>query len=139
MRYTTFVLAMLLVTTAALAHQATQPTTQPTGGFFGARLANMDDRMADQLGIDVETGVLVGELLPDSPAEKAGVEEHDVIQKIDGQPVKALPDLQKILRTTKPGQEVTFTVVRGKETKDIKVTLGTRPANAPAAPATRPG
>ena len=139
MRHVTFLLTLLTATVTALAQPATRPTTQPTGGFFGARLATMDERMADELEMDVETGVIIGELLPDSPAEKAGIQQHDVIQQIDGQPVKELADLQKILRGTRPGQEMTFTVVRGKETKEIKVTLGTRPATAPPAPATRPG
>jgi S1-C subfamily serine protease len=139
MQYLTPLFALLLTAAAALAHQATRPATQPTGGFFGARLATMDDRIADELGMDVDTGVLVGGLLPDSPAAKAGIEEHDVIQKMDGQAVADLPAFQKIIRTTRPGQEITFTVMRGNETKEIKVTLGERPANMPTPPTTRPG
>jgi S1-C subfamily serine protease len=114
------------------AQPATQPTTQPSGGFFGARLATVDDQVADQAGLNVDWGVLVAELLPDSPAAKAGIEERDVIQKVEGQTVKALPDFQKVMRTTKPGQEISVTVQRGDATKEFKVTLGTRPANIPA-------
>src|SRR5687767_11676365 len=116
MRHVTFLLVLLTATVTALAQPATQPTTQPAVGFFGAKLATMDERIADELGLDVETGVLIGELLPDSPSGKAGLQDHDVIQKIDGQAVKELPDFQKILRGTKPGQELTVTVVRGTET-----------------------
>ena len=139
MRHATLLLCVLFTSALALAQPATQPTTQPSGVFFGARLATVNDQIADQLGLNVDSGVLIGELLPDSPAAKAGIEERDVIQKIDGQTVKALPDFQKILRTAKPGQEITVTVLRGEATKEMKVTLAARPANMPAAPATRPG
>jgi S1-C subfamily serine protease len=139
MRHVTFLLALFTATITASAQPATQPATQPAGGFFGARLASVDDQLADERGLDVDSGVLVDDLLPDSPAEKAGIQERDVIQKIDGQPIKELPDLQRMLRGSKPGQVMTFTVLRGSETKDIKVTLGTRPPNMPAAPTTRPG
>ena len=139
MRSVTSWIVLLVFCGTAAAQPATQPTTRPNGVFFGARLATVDDRVADQLGLNVDWGVLIGELLPDSPAANAGVEEHDVIQQVDGQTVKALPDLQKILRAASPGQEITVTVVRGEATKELKVTLAARPANMPAAPATRPG
>jgi S1-C subfamily serine protease len=136
MRTITCLLALLVVCAVATAQPATQPTTQPSGGFFGARLATVNDQVADQIGLNVDWGVLVGELLPDSPAAKAGIEEHDVIQQVEGQTVKALPDFQKVMRTTKPGQEITVTVLRGEATKEFKVTLGTRPPNTQGAGAT---
>ena len=147
MRHVTFLLALFIATVTALAQPATrpatrpatQPTTQPTGGFLGARLGTMNDRIADQLGMDVDWGVIVGPLVADGPAANAGIEERDVIQKIDGEAVRDLPAFQQIMRDTKPGQEVTFTVVRGGEFKEVKVALGVRPANVPAAPSTRPG
>ena len=116
------------------AQAATQPTTQPTAGFLGAQLRNVDDRLADARGLNVDWGVLVGQLVPEGPAERAGVAENDVIQKVNRRTVKTLPEFQDFLRTTKPGQEITVTVVRGESVKEIKVTLAARPA-----PQTQPG
>ena len=86
-------------------------------GFLGIALAPDDDS-----GKPVVT-----EVLKDSPAEKAGIKTDDVIQKLDGEAVLSVQDLIEKVRATKPGTEVTLTVKRGKDTKEVKVKLGTRP------------
>lgn len=60
-----------------------------------------------------------------SPAEAAGLEKADVITAVDGKPAKEIKlyDLRRRLRNDAPGTIVDFTVSRGGEIKDIKVTL----------------
>jgi len=59
-----------------------------------------------------------------SPAEKAGVQEEDIITKIDGKNVRdADGGLAKIISSYKPGQVVELTVYRGEDTKTVKATL----------------
>ncbi|HJZ58776.1 MAG TPA: PDZ domain-containing protein [Gemmataceae bacterium] len=70
---------------------------------------------------------VVTEVVKDSPAEKAGIKADDVVEKYDGQAVLSVQDLIEKVRATKPGTEVTVTVKRGKDTKEIKVKVGTRP------------
>lgn len=86
-------------------------------GFLGVMLMPHDDN-----GKPVVTMVV-----KDSPAEKAGLKTDDVIDKLDGQAVLSVQDLIEKVKATKPGTEVKFTVLRGKENKEIKVKLGTRP------------
>lgn len=86
-------------------------------GFLGVMLMPHDDS-----GKPVVTMVV-----KDSPAEKAGLKTDDVIEKLDGQPVLSVQDLIEKVKATKPGTEVTFVILRGKDKKEIKVKLGTRP------------
>ncbi|TAM73545.1 MAG: PDZ domain-containing protein [Chloroflexota bacterium] len=64
----------------------------------------------------------------DSPADKAGLKENDIITSIDGQRVDADHDLNNLLLRSKPGETVKLTVLRAGQTLTISVTLGTRPA-----------
>lgn len=60
-----------------------------------------------------------------APAEAAGIKEGDTITAVDGKPAKTIKlyDLRRRLRNDAPGTVVDFTVMRGSETKDIRVTL----------------
>ena len=53
----------------------------------------------------------------------------DVITKIDGKTVKSMEDVIKVVDSKKPGDEVTVTVLRGKQERTVKVKLGNRPAD----------
>jgi S1-C subfamily serine protease len=63
----------------------------------------------------------------DSPAEKAGLKEGDVIVKIQDKPVKEVNDLMEMMQKTKPGEKVAITVKRDDKEKTVTVTLGTKP------------
>ena len=130
MRHVTCWIATITLSYVVLAQPATQPATQPTGGFLGAGLDTVNDRVADARGLNVDWGVLVTRLVSEGPAEQAGLAENDVIQKVNGRTVRTLPEIQELLRATRPGQEIAMTVVRGEAMREIKVTLGARPAAA---------
>ncbi|HEY1709839.1 MAG TPA: aspartyl protease family protein [Rhizomicrobium sp.] len=73
----------------------------------------------------VPAGLEVFDVTAGGPADNAGLHKDDVITAIDGKPVAnvALPDLRRRLRNDAPGTVVSFTVKRGTESKDVKVTL----------------
>ncbi len=78
------------------------------------------------LGIQVEPttgGVLISEVLPKSPAEKAGLKVEDLITQIDGLAVKDRQVLGKALSNKKAGDKVKIVYLRGKESKEIEVLL----------------
>ncbi|MDX1963900.1 MAG: trypsin-like peptidase domain-containing protein [Pirellulales bacterium] len=66
---------------------------------------------------------------PGSPAERAGLKGGDVITKINDQELKSFDELAAAVRQLKPGQTAKLSVLRGTETLDLKVKIGTRPAN----------
>jgi 2-alkenal reductase len=84
-----------------------------------------------QLGID---GVAIAEVLPDGPAARAGLQGAQVtrtrrvvlgdrIVAVDGKPVKSEDDLRDAFEAVGVGNAVTMTVVRGRERRDVKVSL----------------
>lgn len=79
--------------------------------------------------ISSEPAFLIQKVIPDSPADKAGIEPGDQITAIDGEPVQADQSLAEIIQAHKPGDEITLEVIRpGEETsREISVVLGENP------------
>jgi len=74
-------------------------------------------------------GVVVSRALPGTPAEKAGIQTNDVIEKIDGTNLNNGETLGGVLQLHNPGDTVRMTTLRNGATVDLNVTLGDRPAN----------
>ena len=125
-------IAAIVLTLCALS--AAQPATQPgrNAPFLGVKLADMNEEIAAELGIEPTDGVFIGEVIAGGPAEAGGVKDQDIIKKVNGAAIKNLRDLQKTLGASKPGDVLSMEVLRGKETQELKVTLGTRPATMPS-------
>ncbi len=87
----------------------------PKTGFLGVTEGNVKS--------DVN-GFIIGSIVKDSPAEKAGLKEGDIITSIAGNKIGSFSELRAEIRKHKPGEEVDILYTRdGKETP-IKVTLG---------------
>ncbi len=71
--------------------------------------------------------VVVNEVLPDGPADRAGLKPGDELQKIDGQPVQSLQDLSKAMASRKPGDTLRLLVSRAGTSRECIVTAGTSP------------
>jgi putative serine protease PepD len=74
-------------------------------------------------------GIVISRPLPGTPAEKAGIQSGDVVEKIDGTDLNNGQTLGGILELHNPGDTVKMTALRGGGTVDLNVTLGDRPAN----------
>jgi S1-C subfamily serine protease len=111
--------------------------------FIGVSTSTLYPQLADELGIDADSGALISKVEPGSPGEKAGlkggsdkvrfqaqevIKGGDTIVAIDGKPVHTSSDVARLVADDKPGQTVTFEIVRGSEHSDVKVTLGSRPS-----------
>ena len=87
-------------------------------GYLGVYIQDLTPALAEQLGLKVTQGALVTEVIPDSPAEKAGIKVRDVIIKYNGKKVRNSSDLKTYVLLTKPGTEVTLEIIRnGKHIK----------------------
>jgi serine protease Do len=92
-------------------------------GWLGVKIQTVTDELADSLNIKPPRGALVAGVDANGPAKSAGIEIGDVIVKFDGQDVKEMRDLPRIVADTAVGKEVDVVVLRkGKEiTKRVKL------------------
>jgi S1-C subfamily serine protease len=106
--------------------------------WIGISYQDLDAQIAADHDLSVELGAWIhrpaaagqgSPIVAGSPAEKAGLRDGDVITAIDGHAVDRTHALDLLLLARGPGDTVTLTVVRGSETTQIEVTLGTRPAD----------
>lgn len=72
-------------------------------------------------------GARVERVMPDTPAEKAGLRAGDVIVAVDNDPVTPGRSLADLIARYRPGDKVTLTVRRGNETLELRVRLGEHP------------
>jgi serine protease Do len=120
---------------------AGSPIRMPSVGI--ASLSGLKKEVAEYFGIKDQPAVQIGDVIPNFPADKAGLKSGDVIVKTNGQPLERgdQPEETPLIMTRKlarlkVGDTVTFSILRGKGTplQDIKVTLQERPKPANKAP-----
>ncbi|NOY13365.1 MAG: PDZ domain-containing protein, partial [Deltaproteobacteria bacterium] len=85
-------------------------------------------------GIKQTGGVLIAKVMADSPAEKAGLKQGDVILKMDGKKVKKVAKFRNTIALTRPGSKVELTVLRDGKKKTITVTIGALETDAKGRP-----
>jgi serine protease DegQ len=100
---------------------------QAEHAFLGITPAALTPQLAEQYGIGAESGVLVLEVLPGSPADEAGISTSDVIVAVDDEQVAEPGDLLAELRTRDPGDTIELTVLRGGDEESVDVELGQAP------------
>jgi serine protease Do len=96
-------------------------------GWLGVELdevSNLPDPTA--LGLKEPRGAVVVRVLPNSPAEKAGLQSQDVIVEFNGIPVRSIAHLQSLVGRTPPGTTVQLKIVRGGKEMVVNVTLAER-------------
>lgn len=100
---------------------------RPMRPYIGVQPEEPSPELRAQLGIPEGEGLLVYEVVPGSPAEKAGLRKHDILVKLDGKPVKGEDTLAAFMETAKVGQKVTAVVIRKAREKTLTITVGGRP------------
>ena len=93
-------------------------------GWLGVRIQNVDDSIAESLGIGKARGALVSGVDEKGPSAGAGFKPGDVIISFDGKPVANARELPKIVAQTTVGKQVDVVVIRDGKEQTKKVTLG---------------
>ena len=93
-------------------------------GLLGAHIRDLSPMLAEAVGLESTNGVLIAELTPDGPAERAGLLPGDVILTMDGEEMRTVTELRSRVGATAPGTEVTIRLVREGEKKEVDVELG---------------
>jgi len=104
-------------------------TGKVTRGWLGIQTSEGNRELSPALRehYGVDGGALVEDLVPDSPAAKAGLKPEDVIVKFGDERIGSFGDLQRMVGTTRPNTRVTLTVVREGKQITLPLTLETRP------------
>ncbi len=97
--------------------------------YLGIRMYELDSDLARQLNVPRGQGVVVAEVVPGSPADKAGVKEDDVVVKFSDQPILNRRDLQERVERVAVDSKHSLTVIRDGQSKDLSVTLKALPAD----------
>lgn len=98
-----------------------------TRGFVGINPQTVDQDLADAFGLERPTGALIAEVVEDSPAAEAGLQQGDIILEMDGQPVESVSGLRNTISLMEPGTLTTFTINRDGEILNRRLKVGTRP------------
>src|SRR5690349_21442234 len=92
-------------------------------GHLGVMIQGVDPDMAKQFGLSQGGGALVGDVTPNSPAAKAGIQRGDVILELNGKPVTSQDELSVRISETPPGTPVHLKIFRDGKSQDVTVTL----------------
>ena len=98
-----------------------------TRGWLGVQIQDVDEGMAKALRLKERNGAIISQVIKNSPAEDAGVEEQDVIIAVDGVKVADSSNLKNLISSGRPDDITKLTVIRDGHERNLIVTLGTRP------------
>lgn len=94
--------------------------------FLGITIRDVNGKLAQEKGLDIYDGVYVDSLAADGAAKIAGIQQGDVITKVDDRTVKSVAELQEQIAKHRPGDEVSVVVNRKGSEKSYKIPLRNR-------------
>jgi len=100
-----------------------------TRGYLGVMIQDVTPALAKEFNLDESTGALVGDVTPNSPAERAGIKSGDVILDFNGKKVSDSRHLKLEAARTQPGETVPVKILRDGATKTVEVKVKEIPGN----------
>ena len=94
-----------------------------TRGRIGVQIGEVSKEVAESIGLPKAQGALVSRVESGGPAEKAGVQDGDVILKFNGVAVEKSSDLPRMVGVTKPGSKVIVSLWRKGAAREVTVTI----------------
>jgi serine protease Do len=99
-----------------------------TRGWLGVSIQELNEELKEYYGVD--HGVLVVNVFPGDPAERAGIKLNDIILSINGQNVDSTHDLSKIISDLSVGEKARVAIYRDGDTKTVTVEIAKRDEKA---------
>ena len=99
-----------------------------TRGWLGITFQKVTPEVARSLGLSGRGGLVIGQVMPKSPAESAGLKAGDVVLSLNGQAVTEPGQAEGLAAGLEVGREVEIAIRRGKEAKTLKLKVGEMPA-----------
>jgi len=97
-------------------------------GYLGVSVSDLTPDLAQGFGVAATTkGALIQNVLPDSPAGKAGIQAGDIAVAVNGKGVESSSQLTRAVSSVRPGSKVTLLVLRKGQKKELTATVAQRP------------
>jgi len=93
-------------------------------GYLGVTIQTLDEAMAEVYGVKGRQGAIVLEVVPDSPADRAGLRRDDIVIEYNGQKVTGSEQLRNMVALTAPGTRATLKVLREGREHTLSVEIG---------------
>lgn len=107
-------------------------------GWLGIAIQDLTPELAAGFGVKPGSGVLVSDVMKDSPAEAGGLKSGDIITDFGGATIKDVTDLQKRVAAVEPGRPSPMIVIRDKNKTTLTIKIGEQPGETTVAAAPAP-
>src|SRR5262249_61922294 len=98
-------------------------------GWLGVRIRDLTEQemeeIAKKVGVREGYGVLISQVMKDTPAEASGLREGDLVVAIDGRPIVETRALQRFVGATPAGRELVVVVLRDRARQEVRGRVGT--------------
>ena len=94
--------------------------------YLGIVLQPIDKELCDALGLDKPEGILISDIVKESPAAKAGLQQGDIITQYNGKPVKNVNKFRNDIAMMNPGTTIQLKILRNNKPQVIAVELGSQ-------------
>jgi serine protease Do len=94
-----------------------------TRGYLGVTIQELTQDLVESFSLKDTNGVLISQVMPNTPAEKAGLKQGDVVIKFNGEAVESVAPFRNKVSLTSPGTKVKITVIRDGKEKTFSVTI----------------
>ncbi|MCK4502010.1 MAG: DegQ family serine endoprotease [Desulfuromonadales bacterium] len=100
-----------------------------TRGQLGVMIQELTNELAESFGIGQRQGILISQVMPDSSADQAGLEQGDILLKLNGNEIGNIAEFRNQIAMTSPGTKVKFLVLRNGKKIKVNATIGTKAAD----------
>jgi serine protease Do len=91
--------------------------------FLGIYMQDINEDIYEAMELESMQGTIIGEVVPDSPADKAGLEESDIIVGFEDQKINNGSELKNLVSNSIPGSKIKLKILRSGRNEDIEVVL----------------
>ena len=100
---------------------------RPSRGYLGVGLQSLDENLAPSLGLQKDSGEIVRSVVPGGPGARGGLQQGDVIVRVNGQQVTPEQTVSYLIANTAAGSRVPVDIVRDGRRQTLAITVGERP------------
>lgn len=96
----------------------------PNRGSVGIQVQAVTPALAEGLHLERTSGVLIADVLPQSPADEAGLAVRDIILRVNRRLIDSVPLLRLVVSTLQPGDTIEMDILRDAATHTVRLTVG---------------